>query len=176
MDLTDNRLQNRITDRDFNYYKNPRAGCHMGFDGDCPYPTCSDCPIGKLYKKMQYFENLIEDKQASTIPFEKIKDLYNEICKSYPKVTKLSDKRNRAIKKCFKDGYTLEDFQKAFTYAENCPFMKGDNKQKWKSSFDWLIDSNNIVKAIEGNYGNGKADEHSYDLDKFEQMAYSAKK
>lgn len=170
-------LKERITVRGWDYYGQLREGCHMGFDDSCPYPTCSGCPIGKLYRKMQPLEDMIEDKQsADRIPYAKVKELFNSICTSYSKVTKLSDGRKKTIKARFNDGYTLEDFERLFQTAQASAFLRGENKRGWSATFDWLINGNSMVRVLDGNYNDkqGKAfssGEHSYDLDKFESMA-----
>lgn len=140
-----------------------------------------------IYTRLQELEDMIEAGQLTKlyesptdkVSYVQVKDLYNDICKSYPKVTKLSDGRKRTIKARFNEGYKLDDFKKLFRLSESSDFLKGKTGSKGRyfhATFDWLIDGNNMVKVIDGNYNNNNTTEHSYDLDKFEQMAYSAKK
>lgn len=87
------------------------------------------------------------------IDYQQITELYNEICKSLPKVTKLSDSRKRAIKARLKS-YSVEDLKKAFELAEGSDFISG-RSGKWNgASFDWLMNETNLVKVLEGNYQN----------------------
>lgn len=82
-----------------------------------------------------------------------IKDMYNEICISFPKCTTLSEKRKKAIKARLKT-YSIEDFKKVFTLAEQSDFLKGKNDRNWSANFDWLISDGNIAKVLDGNYAN----------------------
>lgn len=76
---------------------------------------------------------------------------FNEICVSFPKVVKVSDKRAKAINAILKE-FTTDELINAFTKAEASDFMKNGS---W-ASFDWLMNKNNLIKVIEGNYDNKK--------------------
>lgn len=89
-----------------------------------------------------------------SVPYEAIKNLYNEICKSYSRCTVMSDARKKAVKARFSSGYTLEDFKTLFTKAEDSNFLKGGNDRNWSASFDWLIKDANMAKVLDGNYDN----------------------
>lgn len=84
---------------------------------------------------------------------QRIVDLFNETCVSYPRVTRLSDKRDKAIKARLKK-YTEEDFITLFKKAEGSDFLKGSNKSNWAATFDWLIADGNMAKVLDGNYDN----------------------
>lgn len=88
--------------------------------------------------------------------FTQIQELYNSICKSYPRLTKISEKRKKAINARMKTGYTLEDFRRVFEKAESSDFLKGKNKRDWSATFDWLICDSNMAKVLDGNYDNAK--------------------
>ena len=88
--------------------------------------------------------------------FIQIQELYNSICKSYPRLTKISEKRKKAINARMKTGYTLEDFRRVFEKAESSDFLKGKNKRDWSATFDWLICDSNMAKVLDGNYDNAK--------------------
>lgn len=85
------------------------------------------------------------------IDYQLIADMYNDTCVSYPKLTKLSDKRKKAIKARLKV-YTVEDFKRLFEMAEASSFLKGQNKRNWSATFDWLIADGNMAKILDGNY------------------------
>lgn len=92
-------------------------------------------------------------KEKVEIDYQGIINLYNEICVSLPRVTKLSDSRKRAIKARLKS-YTVEDLKKAFEMAEGSDFISG-RSGKWNgASFDWLMNETNLVKVLDGNYQN----------------------
>lgn len=90
------------------------------------------------------------------IDYQQIADMYNNTCVSFPKLTKLSDKRKKAIKARL-NTYSLEDIQKVFTMAEQSDFLKGGNNRNWSATFDWLMNDNNMVKVLDGNYANRKS-------------------
>lgn len=86
------------------------------------------------------------------VPYEAIKDFYNQVCVSFPRCTAMSESRKKAIKARFTSGYTLEDFKKVFVKAEGSSFLKGRNDRNWTASFDWLIKDGNMAKVLDGNY------------------------
>ena len=88
----------------------------------------------------------------NNIDYSKIAALYNSICVSFPKLTKLSDKRKKTIRARFNQGYTIDDFKKLFEMAEGSSFLKGGNSRNWLASFDWLITDANMAKVLDGNY------------------------
>ena len=111
--------------------------------------------------------DMSDESSAVRINYQEIANLYNQHCKSLPKVAKLNDKRKREIKKLLKD-FEKEDIVKAFEMAESNAFLRGEVTD-WQANFDWLIKSTNLLKVIEGNYashGNQKAaDKNSADKD-----------
>lgn len=91
-------------------------------------------------------------KENKNINYQLIADMYNDICISFPRLSKLSDGRRKAIKARFNSGYTVEDFKRLFEMAENSSFLKGVNARNWSASFDWLIADANMAKTLDGNY------------------------
>ena len=73
-------------------------------------------------------ESEIDSSSAASsvprVPYEKIGEMYNQICKSFPRCTSLSDARKKAIKARFASGYTIEDFQREFEKAEASSFSE----------------------------------------------------
>ena len=109
-------------------------------------------------------------RPAARIPYEKINALYNSICKSFPKCTKMSEARKKAIKARFAGGYTLEDFKRLFEKAEASSFLKGKNNRNWTATFDWLTKDGNMAKVLDGNYddhNSGQTPERLGDLDAY---------
>ena len=87
----------------------------------------------------------------SNIKYQQIADLYNETCVSFPRLTKLSDSRKKAIRARLNQ-YTIEDFKRLFAMAEESSFLKGQNGRDWSANFDWLIKDSNMAKVLDGNY------------------------
>lgn len=48
--------------------------------------------------------------------------------------------------------YGVEGILKAIDNINNSSFLKGQNKNNWTITFDWLIRPNNFIKVLEGNY------------------------
>lgn len=94
----------------------------------------------------------IETGESSPCPYSEIQKLYSSICRSYPKLTKLSDARKKAIHARFTSGYKLDDFKRLFEMAESSTFLKGHNNRNWQATFDWLIKDANMAKVLDGNY------------------------
>lgn len=88
-----------------------------------------------------------EDKNIYT----QIKDLYNETCVSFPRLTVLSDKRKQAIKARL-NVYTVDQMKVVFEKAEASTFLKGGNNRNWSANFDWLLKDSNFAKVLDGNY------------------------
>ena len=93
-------------------------------------------------------------------------DDYNSICGTkLPRVTKLTDKRKRAIKTCIGQGFTADELKEAFQKASSVPFLTGKNEREWVANFDFIIKPDNLQKILEGVYGASEQNQHSYDID-----------
>lgn len=96
-----------------------------------------------------------------TIPYERIKDMYNELCPSLHRCTKLSEARKKAIKARISSGYTLEDFERLFRKAEASSFLRGKNRQNWVASFDFLVRDEKMARTMDGEYDDNNGGGHS---------------
>ena len=86
-------------------------------------------------------------------PYKAIVELYHEICISYPKLRNVSDNRKKAIAARWKEyGHDLGTFRELFELAETSPFLKGKNQKNWTADFNWLMNSENMAKVLEGKY------------------------
>lgn len=110
---------------------------------------------GKKERKEEYNKSPKGDYESRTPEssiYATIRELYNSVCGSYPRLVKMSDARKKAISARLKTGYTLDDFQTLFEKAEASDFLKGANKRNWSATFDWLICDSNMAKVLDGNY------------------------
>jgi len=96
---------------------------------------------------------VIKVSKGNDINKDKIIHTYHDHCKKLPKVSKISDKRKSAINSLLKE-FSLEQIIEGIQKAGKSSFINGDNKSNWKASFDWIINKNNMLKIIEGNYDN----------------------
>ena len=105
--------------------------------------------------------------------YQRIADMYNDTCVSYPRLTVLSNARKKAIRARLRH-YKVEDFQTLFLKAEDSRFLKGDNPKNWSATFDWLIKDANMAKVLDGNYddkiGRDVKSEEARKLDDFYRM------
>lgn len=97
--------------------------------------------------------NVNENVNDKGINYQLVADMFNDICISFPKVTKLSDSRKRAIRARLRQ-YSMDDLKRAFEIAEQSNFLKGENNKNWSANFDWLMKDNNLAKVLDGNYAN----------------------
>lgn len=94
-----------------------------------------------------------KEKEREYIDYQLIADMYNETCVSFPRLTKLSEARKKAIRARMRT-YNIEDFKALFNKAEASDFLKGANNRNWSANFDWLIKDSNMAKVLDGNYDN----------------------
>lgn len=84
---------------------------------------------------------------------QEIVDLYHERCPSLPKVLIISQKRISLVKARLKD-YSIEQIKEVFDKAESSDFLK-NGSGTWKgANFEWILNPNNFIKIMEGNYQN----------------------
>lgn len=91
-------------------------------------------------------------KKASRIPYSEIVDVFNETCKSLPKVERISKQRKQKIKTLYNE-YGLQKIFDVFEAAERSDFLSG-RSGAWRCNFDWLLNPTNFLKVLEGNYEN----------------------
>lgn len=108
----------------------------------------------------------------NTFDYNSVVNLFNSICTSLPQIKKLTDKRRKAIKSASKilDG----DFKKLFEMVESSDFLTGRSGRWSGCGFDWILQSSNLVKILEGNYSNKQQNSTSnatYDLEEYEKSS-----
>ena len=115
-------------------------------------------------------EDSISDETLSNLDYDSIINSFNSICKSLPKVIKLTEKRKKAITEVNK---LLGDitFEQLFEKVANSDFLSG-RKGNWCSTFDWIVAPANTLKIIEGNYDDRKqkSKEDYSDCSKYENL------
>lgn len=98
----------------------------------------------------------VRDKTDSKISYQLIADTFNDICKSFDRVERISDSRKEDIDAaCKKFGF--EQIRTAFAKAENSKFLKGEESKgdyKFKANFNWIIKEQNLKKILEGKFDN----------------------
>lgn len=98
-------------------------------------------------------KNVIKKDFNNTLVYERVIKFYNDNRYNLPEVRNLTDKRKKNINARLKE-HTEEDIQTVFLKARDSDFLQGKSGN-WKGcGFDWLINPNNFVKVLEGNYDN----------------------
>lgn len=98
----------------------------------------------------------VEEARAPGIPYQKIVNLYNDLCPKMNRCMKVSDAREKAVKARYSSGYALEDFEKLFRLAGESRFLNGGNERNWRADFDWLVRDANMAKVLEGKYADDR--------------------
>ncbi len=112
--------------------------------------------------------NLADNQSANSRPvnYQKIQEDYNAICSAMPKCRSMTDKRKKKVRVLFKNlGEDIEAVRLIFEKAQASDFLSGRNGRWTSCNFDWLVNYNNAIKVLEGNYDNKSsvAKETKYD-------------
>ena len=91
---------------------------------------------------------------CNTKDYRDVINLYNSICTDLPKVKSITEARKRVIKARL-EKYDINTLSQAFETAQNTDFLKHGAGTWPGANFDWLMNENNLVKVLEGNYRNG---------------------
>jgi hypothetical protein len=98
-----------------------------------------------------------EREEESELALSPLAMLWNETCKSLPKVISESKSRMAKVRLALKRR-TLEEWREVFNLMEQSPFIRGENKQGWVGNYDWIIkNEDNSTKVLEGNYNSEQA-------------------
>lgn len=98
----------------------------------------------------------VRDKTDSKISYQLIADTFNDICKSFDRVERISDSRKEDIDAACKK-FSFSQIRTAFIKAENSKFLKGKESKgdyKFNANFNWIIKERNLKKILEGKFDN----------------------
>ena len=110
-------------------------------------------------------ENKNENKNTKEDNRKTIVETYNTFCTNFPKVQKITDKRNKAIDNFLKE-FTIEQFEEICKIANCSEFLIGNNDHNWKADFDFLMRVDKATAIMEGKYSNKKRDK----MDDFKEL------
>ena len=94
-----------------------------------------------------------QETGSGKLSVEGVVSLYHGICRSFPKILNISERRRADIEACLRI-YSAQSFEEMFRKAENSSFLKGENSHNWSATFDWFMDETNFTKILEGNFDN----------------------
>ena len=93
-------------------------------------------------------------KKEDSCPYEEIKEMFNEICVSLPKLRQMGKTRKVNVSARWSEyGGNIEIFREVFVNMEMSDFLTGRSSD-WSASFDWAMRPSNFIKILEGNYKN----------------------
>ena len=96
------------------------------------------------------------DAGIPACPHERIVALYHEVLPELPAVRVWNEKRRRALQSRWREDESrqnLEFWGKYFRYVSTSNFLCG-RTGAFQATLEWLVNSSNFVKVIEGNYEN----------------------
>lgn len=101
----------------------------------------------------------VKNDNINTTPFQKIVDLYHDVCVDLQQVQKLTEKRkghlNQLWKICDESIEVIETYFRCIHASDFLCFRTPrKNDSVWKATFDWCINKNNYIKVMEGGYEN----------------------
>lgn len=121
-----------------------------------------DIDINNIPRKRTNFGS-----EQEKLNYERISALYNTTCKDLPKVRGMSEERRRKVRillnaldkaKVITELGPYERLEYIFRLTDESDFLSGRTFPNAWCGFDWLINSKNALKVIEGNYKNKPAD------------------
>lgn len=97
----------------------------------------------------------VGEKEEEFLSPKEIVKKFNILCPTLPKVEKMTDSRKshiRARQGEHGDKVILQVFEK----SEASKFLTGSSEKGWRANFDWVMNPNNFLKILEGNYDNSE--------------------
>ena len=112
-------------------------------------------------------EKLSQDSQppkpsrTPPVPYQKIIELYHELCSNLPRVQKLTESRKRLLRARWKEHPNLDFWKSYFQRVSASDFLNGrteppPGRSPFIADFEWLIKPSNFAKVLEGRYDNRK--------------------
>ncbi|MCM8820156.1 MAG: hypothetical protein NC925_05105 [Candidatus Omnitrophica bacterium] len=141
----------------------------LGIFAECVEKYCDykeiilkELPVPLKDAEQNSFTNILEtpleletETKLPPTPYEKIKELYNTLCPSFPRIEIISENRKKHLRARWKQyNGDLSVFEKLFIKTQESNFLRGNNDRGWKPDFDWLINETNMAKVLEGKYDN----------------------
>lgn len=98
-----------------------------------------------------------ENKKNSAAAEELIINFFNKNCGSLKKITKLNEERRLILNTWYLETKSFEEIKKCFEMVKISKFLIGKD---W-ATFDWIIDPENRIKILEGQYLHDKSSQKS---------------
>lgn len=144
------RIREQTRLRVSKYREQKKIECNV--TGNVTVTECNATDIDKEIDIDKDNNNIISSKKYE-IDYQEVINYYHHFCPSLPKVTKITEARKKLINARLKD-YSVDEVKTAFKLAEESDFLTGRSGKWGGANFDWIMNTNNIVKILEGNYKN----------------------
>lgn len=164
-DLTINLASDReshVTESHGGCDRESQGGCHRVTGGvteshtnNTTNNTMKDTRKGLLCKKLEknnFSPPPKKVKKVTNCPYEKILDIYHETLPNLKKTAKLTPQRKVHMLARWKEYPHLDFFEQLFDAVKESKFLLGENNRGWKADLEWLMNTNNFIKVIEGKY------------------------
>ncbi|MDE5558142.1 MAG: hypothetical protein K2J32_10725, partial [Ruminococcus sp.] len=133
---------------------------------------CNENENEKENEKIQQNFSL---KNPSSPEINSFIENFNNICKSFNSVSKISDTDKQNILEIISN-FNENEIIKTFEKIQKSSFLKGnknnsDKYKDWKANFSWLIKYDHFLNAFNGNYDNNSNDfDDDFDVDMYNQF------
>jgi hypothetical protein len=87
--------------------------------------------------------------------FETIRETYNSILPELPQAEKVTASRAKALRQRIRESPERKEpgwWEKFFSRVREFPWPMGQNRDKWRAGFDWLIGERGMQKILEGSF------------------------
>lgn len=81
---------------------------------------------------------------------------WNKLCVNLGKVVAMNPKRIDALRNRRKDPFWVANWESAIKKVAASSFCNGSGRDGWKATFDFMLQPNSVLKAMEGNYDDGR--------------------
>lgn len=123
------------------------------------HPQLTDGEKGKGEEGKVIKTLVASEASQPSCPHDKIIALYHEHLPTLPAVKVWNDKRKQALQARWRESESrqnLDYWKDLFIYVSASDFLCG-RANTFQATLEWLVNSSNFVKVIEGNYENRKA-------------------
>jgi hypothetical protein len=92
--------------------------------------------------------------------FEAIRETYNSTLPELPRAEKITASRAKILRQRIRESPERKEiswWEKFFSGVREFPWPMGQNKDKWRADFDWLIGERGMQKILEGSFQKAQA-------------------
>lgn len=118
--------------------------------------------------------NTISDDIVCSTDVQQVANEWNKLELAQVRDIKPNTNRYKLLQARLKE-YGLPDVLTAIQNIKLSAFLRGQNKNGWMVTFDWLLKPNNFIKVLEGNYSDNQAlnigkKSTSFDLSEYDKL------